>query len=231
MRDTPWFHPQPGVKEGCFVCCSLIGACFAFPWIPWILAANPSWGCRFNIPALPAEPVVIRGAFYDGGSSFPSKINKSPRAFGIFIWASKSHFISPSAADPPSTPAFLFFPGFLVALCAGHRGWSCSYPCLLGNDVEKIFPFPSEYRAGEKGNVLYVSSSAQFVVFNLSNHQKFFSFPPQETKIQIYSWLCGFIWFLFQVIGLEGHFWECKCLLLPPTRENSGPPAGKSKTP
>lgn len=178
------------MNEGCFVCCSLTGACFAFPRIPWILAANPRWGCRFNIPALPAQPVVIRGAFYDGESSFPSKIDKSPRAFGIFIWASKSHFISPSVADPPSTPAFLVFPGFLVALCAGHRGWSCSYPCLLGNDVEKISPFPSGYKAGEMGMCFMspVLLNLLFITWVTTKNSPLF-----PHKKQKYKFICDFV--------------------------------------
>lgn len=144
-----------------------------FSLILLILASNQTWFCRFNIPVLTVEFIVIMLSFYDWESSFPSKINKSPHVFGIFIWASKSHFISLSVAGRsllhPSLPISPWVSGCSFVhrdkkWCwtgsrrerCGIRGWSCSSLWLLGNGVKKILCFYQLAKSRRKENTLHV---------------------------------------------------------------------------
>lgn len=140
-------------------------------------------------------PPGMRGTFYDGESSFPSGINKSPLAFGTFIWASKSHFISHQLQLlPPAQHSCFSLESWVpqrmeLLLSLSFREW-CG----------QKFPFP----VGNKQGMRWMSPVlAPFVVHHLRNLQKKSSlFPHRDAKLQIYRCFCGFIGFSLGWLGI-----------------------------
>lgn len=155
-------------------------------------------------------PPGMRGTFYDGESSFPSGINKSPLAFGTFIWASKSHFISHQLQLlPPAQHSCFSLESWVpqrmeLLLSLSSREW-CG----------QKFPFPVGKQAG---NALDVSSSCSICCSWLEEPpKKIFSFPPPGCKITDVLLLLWVHWIFFGVVGNCVHllrFWECRrCFL------------------
>lgn len=91
---------------------------------------------------------------------FPVKINKSQHVFGIFIWASKSHFISPAFAGRCLLhPSPCFSPGLWSLRCAEPAGDGPGLPAskAVQHHGEELL-LAVAFREWCEGNTLFFTS-------------------------------------------------------------------------